>query len=56
MNGIFRPFALADGRAVATWSLSAGQVTVQPFAPLAAELTAALEADAADVKRFLGVG
>ncbi len=56
VNGIFRPFALVDGRAVATWSLSAGRVAVQPFAPLAAELTAALEADAADVKRFLGVG
>ena len=56
VNGLFRPFALVDGRAVATWSLSAGQLAVQPFAPLGAGLTAALEADAADVKRFLGVG
>ena len=56
VNGIFRPFALVDGRAVATWTLSAGQVAVQPFAPLAARQTAALDADAADVKRFLGVG
>ena len=56
MNGIFRPFALVAGRAVATWTLSAGQVAVQPFAPLAARQKAALDADAADVMRFLGVG
>jgi hypothetical protein len=55
VNGVFRPFALVDGRAVATWSLSAGRVAVQPFAPLAAHQTAALAADAADVRRFLGI-
>ena len=56
VNGIFRPFALVDGRAVATWTLSDGRVAIQPLVPLAAPEAAALDADAADVKRFLGVG
>jgi winged helix DNA-binding protein len=54
VNGLFRPFALAGGRAVATWSFAGGQVTLTPFAPLGAQVTAALEAEAADVRRFLG--
>jgi hypothetical protein len=52
-NGLFRPFALADGRAVATWTLTGGKVTLTPFAPLAPETQAALDADATDVTRFL---
>lgn len=55
-NGVFRPVALVAGRAVATWSLAAGRVQLRPFAPLGAQESAALEADAADVKRFLGSG
>jgi Winged helix DNA-binding domain len=54
VNGLFRPFALADGRAVATWSIPGGQVVLAPFAELDARTRAALEADAADVTRFLG--
>ena len=53
-NGIFRPFALAGGRAVATWSVAGGKVALAPFAALDAETRAALDADAADVTRFLG--
>jgi hypothetical protein len=53
VNGLFRPFALADGRAVATWTFSGGQVLLTPFAPLAAETRAALDAEAIDVTRFL---
>ena len=53
-NGLFRPFALAGGRAVATWSIARGQVVLAPFAPLDAKTRAALDADAADVTRFLG--
>jgi hypothetical protein len=52
-NGIFRPFALVDGRAAALWSIRAGTVEIAPFARLAAADTAALEADARDVERFL---
>lgn len=54
VNGLLRPFALAGGRAVATWRMPAGTVELEPFAPLAKEVAAALEEDAADVERFLG--
>jgi hypothetical protein len=53
MNGIFRAFALVDGRAAAAWSLSRG-ISLEPFAPLATETVAALEVEADDVRRFLG--
>jgi hypothetical protein len=54
VNGLFRPFALAGGRAVATWTITGGQVMLAPFAELDTETRAALDADAADVTRFLG--
>jgi len=54
VNGLFRPFALAGGRAVATWNITRGQVVLAPFAPLDAATRAALTADAAEVTRFLG--
>jgi hypothetical protein len=54
VNGLFRPFALAGGRAVATWTITGGQVVLAPFAELDSETRAALDADAADVTRFLG--
>jgi Winged helix DNA-binding domain len=54
VNGIFRPFALAGGRAVATWTYVGGRVELAPFGELGAGTTAALDADAADVTRFLG--
>jgi hypothetical protein len=53
VNGLFRPFALAAGRAVATWTLTGGKVALEPFAPLDSQTRAALTADAADVTRFL---
>ena len=53
VNGLFRPFALAGGRAVATWTIARGQVVLAPFAPLDTQTRAALNADAADVTRFL---
>jgi hypothetical protein len=54
VNGLFRPFALADGRAVATWTIVGGQIVLAPFAVLDAGTRAALDTDAADVTRFLG--
>ncbi len=54
VNGLFRPFALAGGRAVATWNIAGGRVVLAPFAPLGTQTQAALEADAADAIRFLG--
>ena len=53
VNGIFRPFALAGGRAVATWSAPRGRVELEPFGELTAADADALEADAQDVVRFL---
>ena len=53
VGGLFRPFALIRGRAAATWSMRRGEVVLKPFGRLAPEHAAALEADAADVVRFL---
>ena len=53
VNGLFRPFALAGGRAVATWSFAGGQVTLAPFAPLDPATQQALDTDAVAVTRFL---
>ncbi len=54
-NGIFRPFALERGRAVASWRLSSGQLTLLPFAPLSEATTRALTDDAAAVSTYLGL-
>jgi hypothetical protein len=54
VNGLFRPFALVDGRAAAIWSLAGGEVVLAAFAPLPGHVAAALRADAGDVLRFLG--
>ena len=54
VNGLFRPFALAGGRAVATWTITGGQVVLTPFDVLDPGTEAALELEAADVTRFLG--
>jgi hypothetical protein len=53
VNGLFRPFALVRARAAATWSLSAGAVTLKPFAPLAHDDERELLKDAEEVVRFL---
>jgi winged helix DNA-binding protein len=54
VNGIFRPFALIEGRAAATWKLERGQPVIEPFGRLSRRDAAALEADGEDVARFLG--
>ncbi len=54
-NGIFRPFALVAGRAVATWGLRGGQLTLKPFVKLRKADLGALEKDARDVLRYLGL-
>lgn len=53
MNGIFRPFAMVKGRAVAGWRLNRGKVTIEPLGRIAKQANAALAADAADVERFM---
>jgi hypothetical protein len=52
INGIFRPFALVDGRAVATWRYAGGKVTIEPLGKVTKKATAALKADAAAVECF----
>jgi hypothetical protein len=53
LNGIFRPFAIVKGRAVANWRLNRGKVAIEPLEPIATRASAALAADAADVERFM---
>ncbi len=54
VNGLFRPFALVRGRAVARWSIGAGELVLTPFAPLSRTDERALRDDALDVARYLG--
>ena len=53
INGIFKPIALVGGRGVATWTMPKGQVELAPFGRLRSADRRALEADAADLTRFL---
>ena len=52
-NGLFRPFAMVGGRAVATWRLVKGKVLIEPLGKISKRDRAALDADAADVERFM---
>ena len=54
-GGMFGSFALAGGRAVGTWGLSGGQVSLTLLERVSPEYWRALEADAEDVRRFLGL-
>ncbi len=54
-NGMFHPFAMANGRAVAKWGLAGGTLTIDPLQRLPAKVAKALEADAAAVTRFLSL-
>lgn len=56
INGIFRPFALVKGRAVARWGLSGGKVTIEHLDEVKKKDAAALEEDARRVLEFLGDG
>jgi hypothetical protein len=52
-GGLFRPFALVGGRAVARWTIRAGAVELEPFGSLNRDDAQALRAEADDVRRFL---
>ncbi|HET7445182.1 MAG TPA: winged helix DNA-binding domain-containing protein [Solirubrobacterales bacterium] len=52
-NGLFRPFALVDGRAVAVWGLRAGKVEIEPLGKVTKKAGAALERDARQVERYM---
>jgi DNA glycosylase AlkZ-like len=53
INGIFRPFALVEGRAVATWRLANGKVTIEHLERVGKKDATALDADAAEVLDFM---
>jgi hypothetical protein len=57
-GGFIEPTLVVDGRAVATWSSSRRarrpEVTVEPFAGLPHRVHAGLQAEVADLGRFLG--
>jgi hypothetical protein len=54
VNGLFRPFALVEGHAVAVWQMRAGAVRLEPLEHIAPKDAAALEVEARDVARFMG--
>jgi hypothetical protein len=53
-GGVFRPFALVGGKAVATWRISTGEIELTPFGNLSREHAAALDADGGAVLSYLG--
>jgi hypothetical protein len=52
-NGLFRPFAMVDGRAVATWRLAGGKVAIEHLQKVSKRDAAALEEDAERVLQFM---
>jgi hypothetical protein len=54
VGGMFYPFAMVGGRAVAKWKLADGRLELDPFRRIARADRDALERDAEDVRRFLG--
>lgn len=54
-GGMFRSFALVAGRAAGTWGVTGDQVWLTLLGPVSAAHRQALEADAEDVRRFLGL-
>ena len=54
-NGLFRPIALVDGRAVATWRLAGGRLSIDPLEPIDEPTRSALTEDADAVLAFLEV-
>jgi Winged helix DNA-binding domain len=54
-GGMFRSFALVDGRACGTWSVTGDQISLTLLERVSPAHRRALEADAEDVRRFLGL-
>lgn len=55
-GGMIRPVVVLDGRGIGTWALdrTKGRVVVTPFQRLSAPVRRQVEAEAADIGRFLG--
>jgi Winged helix DNA-binding domain len=54
VNGLFRPFALVEGRAAGIWAWRDGGVELEPFGELPTAVAVSLAEEARDVARFLG--
>lgn len=54
-NGIFRPFALVNGRAVAIWGLAGGRLSFRPLERLSEDILDELRHDGRAVMQFLGL-
>ena len=52
-NGLFRPFAMVKGRAVANWRLNRGKVSIEPLSRIAKKAMTVLAADAKAVEFFM---
>jgi Winged helix DNA-binding domain len=52
-GGFVMPTVVVDGRAVATWRTAQQRVSVTPFATLSAAIAEGIDAEVADVARFL---
>lgn len=57
VGGLIRPSVVLDGRVIGTWMLdrASGRITVETFAPLPRRVLRLVEAEVADVGRFLAV-
>jgi hypothetical protein len=53
-NGVFRPFAMVNGKAAATWSMAKGRITQRPLQAISVSAQRALDADAREVLTYLG--
>jgi hypothetical protein len=56
VNGLFRPFALVDGRAAGVWGMAGGQLSFEWFGDLPEQVALGLADEASDVRRFLAAG
>ncbi|MDP9117336.1 MAG: winged helix DNA-binding domain-containing protein [Actinomycetota bacterium] len=58
LGGIIRPTVLRDGRVIGTWRLSRkarrAEIEVTYFAPISRALRIAVDAEGADIERFIG--
>ena len=54
-NGVFRPVVLIHGRVAATWGLPGGAVTINLLGEVPPSARRSLDAEVADVRRFLGL-
>ena len=55
VGGLFSPFALVQGKAAGVWKLPGGEVELEPFGRLSRADREALDREAIEVRRFLGI-